>query len=227
MRSLLLLCAAVVLAAGPAPARAEENAFSEAEKAQGWKLLFDGKTLDQWVPMGKKEAWVIEDGALLCTGEGGFLLRSKEEYANFVLSVEFKITKGANSGIFVHLSDLKDWMHRSIEIQVLDSQGKNPSRFECASVYEYQAPSANACRPAGEWNSAVITCKENLITVEHNGRKVNEVDRDRWTMAHQNPDGSPNKFNHALKELPRKGYLALQDHGYRVWFRNLKIKPLP
>ncbi|MDH7569254.1 MAG: DUF1080 domain-containing protein [Armatimonadota bacterium] len=225
LRVLVLLGVMAVL--GVRPATAADNALTEEEKAQGWRLLFDGKTLNGWVPVGKPEAFAVVDGTLYCNGKGGHLIRTTERFKDFVLSVDFKISKGANSGIFVHWSDLNDWLHKSIEVQILDSYGKPPSRQGCASVYEYLAPSKNMCKPAGEWNTMVITCRGKMLTVEHNGEKVCEVDRDLWTTPHRNPDGSTNKFNYALKDLPREGYIALQDHGHEIWFRNIKIKPLP
>lgn len=227
VRPLLLLGGLFSLVAWM-PALAADNTLTPEEKVQGWKLLFDGTSLAGWevAASGKKEAWSVQDGLLYCSGKGGFLLRTTEEYADFILSVDFKLSPGANSGIFVHWSDLGDWLNRSVEVQILDSAGKAPNRNSCASIYDYQAPRVDASRPVGEWNRMVIVCKGSIIAVEHNGRKVCEIDRDQWTTPGKNPDGSKNKFKYALRELPRRGYIALQDHGNALWFKNIKIRPL-
>ena len=81
-------------------------------------------------------------------------------------------------------------------------------------------------KPPGEWNRAVITCRDNMITIELNGEKVCVMDVDQWTVAGQNPDGTKNKYSIAYKEMPRIGHIGLQDHGSRVWFRNIKLRPL-
>ena len=83
-----------------------------------------------------------------------------------------------------------------------------------------------AVRPAGQWNHITITCKANTIRVVLNHELVINMDLNNWTQAHLNPDGSPNKFNYAYKDMPRKGFIGLQDHGDYVWFRHIKIKPL-
>ena len=72
----------------------------------------------------------------------------------------------------------------------------------------------------------MISCNENLITVELNGEKIAEMDVDQWTTPGMNPDGTKNKFKYAWKDMPRKGHIGLQDHGGKVWFRNIKLKPL-
>ena len=81
-------------------------------------------------------------------------------------------------------------------------------------------------KPIGEWNSVVITCKNSLVTIEMNGKKIVTADLDKWTTAHKNPDGTENKFDKALKDFPREGYIGFQDHGSPLWYRNVKLKKL-
>ena len=201
--------------------------LTEKEKAEGWISLFDGKTLTGWAATGSDEGWTVDDGAILCTVKGGGYLYTLEQYENFVLSVDFKIDAGVNSGIFFRWSDLNDAVHTGIEIQILDTYGReNPGKHDCGAIYELVAPSKQTCKPAGEWNTNVIACNDNLITVELNGEKIAEMDVDQWTMPGMNPDGTKNKFKYAWKDMPRKGHIGLQDHGGKVWFRNLKLKPL-
>ena len=201
--------------------------LTEKEKAEGWISLFDGKTLTGWAATGSDEGWTVDDGAILCTVKGGGYLYTLEQYENFVLSVDFKIDTGVNSGIFFRWSDLNDAVHTGIEIQILDTYGReNPGKHDCGAIYELVAPSKQTCKPAGEWNTNAIACNENLTTVELNGEKIAEMDVDQWTTPGMNPDGTKNKFKYAWKDMPRKGHIGLQDHGGKVWFRNIKLKPL-
>jgi hypothetical protein len=197
------------------------------EKSEGWISLFDGETLTGWAATGKDEGWTVDDGAILCTVKGGGYLYTLEQYEDFVLSIDFNIDPGVNSGVFVRWSDLKDPVNTGIEMQVLDTYGReNPGTHDCGAIYDLVAPSKQTCKPAGEWNTAVITCDKSLIAVELNGEKIAEMDMDKWTTPGMNPDGTKNKYKYAWKDMPRKGHIGLQDHGGKVWFRNIKLKQL-
>ena len=189
--------------------------------------MFDGKTLTGWSMTGKAEGWIVEDGCILCAVQGGRYLYTLDQYDDFVLSIDFKTEKGANSGVFFRWADLNDPVHTGIEMQILDTYGRDPTRKnDCGAIYDILAPTRNTCKPAGEWNTAVITCDDNLISIELNGEKIVEMDLNRWTEAGKNPDGTKNKFKYANKDIARKGHIGLQDHGGKVWFRNIKLKPL-
>ena len=175
---------------------------------QEWISLFDGQTLDGWSSTGKAEGWVVEDGSIACLVQDGKYLYTLEQYENFVLSIDFKIAEKTNSGIFLRWSDLNDPVHTGIEIHDMGAQSSNPSK------------------PAGEWNNIIITSIPNRITVEKNGVQIAEMDVDQWKEAGKNADGSKNKFKYAWKDMPQKGHIGLQDHGGRVWFREVKIKLL-
>lgn len=195
--------------------------------AVGWRSLFDGKTLEGWKATGNPDAWTVEDGAILCKGVRGGYLHTLEQFDDFVLSIDFKIAPRVNSGVFFRWSDLGDPVHTGLEMQILDSYGREkPGKHDCGALYDLVAPTRNVARPAGEWNTAVITCRDNLITVALNGETVTRIDLNRWTTPRMNPDGTRNKFRYAWKELPRRGHIGLQDHGGRVWFRNIKLRPL-
>jgi hypothetical protein len=201
--------------------------LSDKEKAEGWISLFDGETLTGWNMTGKKEGWKVEDGCILCTVQGGRYLYTLDQYDDFVLSIDFKTEERVNSGVFFRWADLKDPVHTGIEMQILDTYGREPTRKnDCGAIYDIVAPTRNTCKPAGEWNTAVITCDDNLISIELNGEKIAEMDVDLWTEAGKNPDGTKNKFKYAYKDMARKGHIGLQDHGGKVWFRNIKLKPL-
>jgi 3-keto-disaccharide hydrolase len=206
---------------------AAPNALTEAEQAEGWKLLFDGQSLAGWGTTGKAEGWAVEDGAIACSVQGGKYLYTQEQFGDFVLSADFKFEPKTNSGIFVRWSDLTDPVNTGVEMQVLDTFGReNPGTHDCGAIYDLIAPSKQAVRPAGEWNTAVITCKGSILSVQLNGDKIAEMDVERWSVPGQNPDGSKNKFKYAYKDMARSGHIGLQDHGGRVWYRNIKIKPL-
>ena len=201
--------------------------LTQREKEEGWISLFDGKTLNGWGATGDPKGWTVDDGCILCTVQGGQYLYTKEQFADFVLAIDFRTEPKVNSGIFLRWGDLKDAVHTGIEIQILDTHGKTPTTtHDCGAIYDLVAPTRNTCKPAGEWNHAVITCNKSMLSVELNGEKIAEMDVDRWTTAGLNPDGTKNKFRYALKDFPRRGHIGLQDHGGRIWFRNIKLKQL-
>jgi hypothetical protein len=207
-----------------------------------WKSLFNGKDLEGWVTTGKPEGWAVQDGTLACQVKGGGYLYTKEQYGNFALSLDFKVsppvtklnpktqkeeTHKCNSGVFVRWSDLKNPVHTGIEVQVFDSVGvTQPGKHDCGALYDMVAPCKNVEKPVGEWNHLVITCQGAQITVELNGEKTAEMNVDQYDKAGQNPDGTKNKFKFAWKDLPRKGYIGFQDHGHRVWYKDVKIQEL-
>ncbi|HUV03890.1 MAG TPA: DUF1080 domain-containing protein [Armatimonadota bacterium] len=229
-RRLTALCIALValssiaISAGATPL----NTLTPAEKAAGWRLLFDGKTLNGWKVTGNPEGWAVQDGVIANLAEAGHMLISEEEFGDFILSVEYKLEERTNSGIFFRIADLRDSVQTGIELQLIDSKKPNViNQFSCGSIYNCQAPMKHVCKPAGEWNKVVLTCRDNLIWIDVNGKRTLYMNLDRWTTPKMNPDGTPNKFKTAYKDMARKGYIGFQDHGRKVWFRNIKIKLLP
>jgi hypothetical protein len=227
---------ALLLSAAPA-------AFSSCGRCEDGQALFDGKSLDGWTTSGKPEGWAVEDGAIACQVKGGGYLYTKAQFENFVLSLDFKVSPPApklnaktkkqemhkcNSGIFVRWSNLKDPVHTGIEVQVYDSVGNpRPTKHDCGALYDMVAPCKNVEKPVGEWNHLVIACTGPIITVELNGEKICEMNENQFDTPGKNPDGTKNKFKNAWKHMPRKGHIGIQDHGHRVWFKNVKIKELP
>src|SRR5438270_9276742 len=125
--AVLILCA---IAAAP-------NNLTEAEKAEGWKLLFDGESLEGWGATGKEEGWAVDDGAILCTVQGGKYLYTREQFGDFVLSADFKFDSKVNSGIFFRWSDLSDPVDSGLEMQVLDTYGRdNLNTHHCGAIYD-------------------------------------------------------------------------------------------
>ena len=192
-----------------------------------WTSIFDGQSLDGWSTTGNPEGWTVEDECIVCTVQGGKYLYTQDQYENFVLSVDFKIAEKTNSGIFFRWSDLNDPVHTGIEIQIFDSYGQEVAdTHTCGAIYDMVAPSSNPSKPAGEWNNILITSVPNHISVEKNGVQIAEMDVEQWEEAGKNADGSKNKFKYAWKDMPQKGHIGLQDHGGKVWFRDLKIQQL-
>src|SRR5262245_31154307 len=220
--------AAVAVVFGTAPFIRAGDDRSGPDKAQGWVVLFEGKNTSGWVS--KKNTPLpttcVQDGSLNphFPGSGG-LVYTKERYGNFVLACDFKVSKGCNSGIFFRVGDPRDEVQTGFVIQVLDSAGRAKiGKHDCGALYDAVAPGKNAMKPAGEWNHIEITADGPMIKVVLNGEQIVETDLDRFTEPHKNIDGTTNKYNKALKDFPREGYIGLQDHGHDVWYKNMKLK---
>lgn len=200
---------------------AGDNELSKEEAAAGFKLLFDGKTLDGWKVAQKPEAFAAENGTLACNGKGGgWIYFEKEEFGDFELRMDFKVSAGANSGLFFRVGDPKDEVYTGIEMQILDSAAAaKPGVHDCGAIYDLVAPRENAMKAAGEWNTVKLVCRGPKIEVEMNGKPITSMNLDEWTV----PKG---KFPTAYAKMPRKGFIGMQDHGNPVWFRNIRIRPL-
>ncbi|HUT34461.1 MAG TPA: DUF1080 domain-containing protein [Planctomycetota bacterium] len=216
-----------VLVCGLCLAASLALAGEEAKAEEGVTVLFDGKGLDAWTQKAQG-GWTVDDEGCLAWQKGCGYIWTKEQFGNFVLDLDFKVSPGCNSGIFIRTAKTGDPVQTGIEIQVLDSHTREkPGKNDCCSVYDCLAPSKNAEKKPGEWNHVAITCNDNKIEIVLNGEKVIDMDLDQWTEARKNPDGSGNKFKTAYKDMPRKGHIGFQDHGKAVWYRNIKIKELP
>ncbi len=191
-------------------------------KPGGWKrLVADDLSNCIFTP----GSWVMTEGVLSPKGEGD--IWTKTRYGDFVLDLEFKLDTNTNSGVFLRTGRFEEWLHTAIEVQVLDSYGKKEvGREDCGAIFDCLAPRVNAVKPPGEWNRYTITCRGSMITVVLNGHRIIDMDLNRWTQPHRNPDGTPNKFNTAYRDMPRSGHIGLQYHGHPVWYRNLKILTL-
>jgi hypothetical protein len=184
-----------------------------------WTELFNGKSLSGWVVMGNtKEAFSAKDGVLECNGKGGYWLRSQKEYENFLLSLEFKISKGGNSGIFIRSARDGNPAFSGMEIQILDDDQKAPNAHSTGSIYAAVPPSRNMSKPAGEWNYILIGCIGRNVFIVMNGEDIVDINLDQYD--------TPLEKHSPLKERLTKGFIGLQDHGSPVSFRNIRIKEL-
>jgi hypothetical protein len=228
--SVLTACIAQQNSGDVSSAAVADNTLSRAEKEMGWILLFDGKSLDGWKTSSSEPSKVpVEDGCINPHGCGGYMMIHEKAWANFVLALDFKISKGCNSGVFVRTHPLeprpgKDVGFNGIEVAIDDT--KTADYVDTGAIYDLVKPSKNMMKPAGEWNHMEITCDGPKLSVELNGLVVSRMNLDEWTEPNRRPDGSAHKFDVAYKNHPRSGYIGLQDHGSACWYKNIKLKAL-
>ena len=167
--------------------------------------------------------WVLENGILTPSKSPGGIIWSKDSFGDFEISLQYKTSKKANSGLFFR-TDPKNAVQGGFEIQIA-SPGIYSGKHIVGSLYDAKEPLVAAGKPDGEWNTMEVTCKGPLIKVVLNGKPVIDLNIDNWKEPRKNPDGSKNKFKTPLKDLPKTGHFGLQYHGQPVWFRNIKITP--
>jgi hypothetical protein len=167
--------------------------------------------------------WLLEKGVLSISDTPGGIIWSKGTFSDFTISLEYKTSEKANSGLFFR-TDPKNAVQGGFEIQIA-SPGLYSGKHIVGSLYDAKEPMVAAGKPDGEWNTMELTCKGSSIKAKVNGKKVIDLNIDDWTEPNKNPDGSKNKFKTALKNLPRTGHFGLQYHGQPVWYRKIKIKP--
>ncbi len=237
-----LILAAVVLVALPSSAQ-KVNQLSKKEKNEGWELLFNGNNFDGWRQVNGTDMpanWTIEDNAMKVytsegkkpgEGSGGDIIYSDKKFKNFELSVDWKASKMANSGIFYNVREVagEPIYYAAPEVQVLDNKDATDNKIDshlAGSLYDMIAADPSTVNPAGEWNTMVIRVKNGKVTHIQNGTEV--LSYTLWT-----PEWDKMVENSKFKSFPgftegiaKEGYIGLQDHGYPVWFRNVKIKEL-
>lgn len=209
--------------------RFERNQLSAAEAEQGFELLFDGASLEQWKGHQKDAppaGWVVEDGELVCRGGGDLVTR--EFYGDFELRLEWQVSPGGNSGIFFHVSDAHPHVWETgPEMQILDNDrhpdGREPATSAGAN-YALHAPQRDLTLPVGLWNEAGILCRDGVVEYRLNGEVSArfELGSEEWRAL-----VAASKF----ASMPgfgrfRQGRIALQDHGDPVRFRNIRIRRL-
>jgi len=204
-----------------------DDASSVSQKPdESFVPLFNGKDLDGWVNVNcAPETWTVRDGMIVCTGIPTGVLRTKKQYENYVLELEWRHMKqGGNAGLFIHSDALPAQgqpFTRSIEVQILD--GRNTEEYTShGDVFAIHGaamtpdkphpagwmrslPSERRCKPAGQWNHYRIESRNGAVTLAVNGKVVTR--------------GS--NLN------PRKGYICLESEGSEIHFRNIRIHELP
>ena len=213
---------------------AEPNTLTEAEKKDGFTLLFDGKTLEGWRGYKKEkpgDQWKIEDSAITLTAGGAGDLITEKKYADFELRLQFKIAPEGNSGIMWHVSEAFGASYETgPEYQILDSFCKTGYAHEmkkgniAGAFYDIIPGKPEWSKPAGEWNDATITIKGTKITLTINGTTSADVDtstEDFKKLLEKSKFATWKNFN---KETT--GHICLQDHGDKVSFRSIRLKEL-
>jgi hypothetical protein len=211
-----------------------------APQTEEWISLFDGETLNGWKRYNANdigELWKVEDGMIVCYSEGGGEATSEggslitvEQFENFDLTVDFKLSPSGNSGILYHVVEGPDYSHAYVtgpEYQLSDDAGSSSMNDiqKTAANYDMHAPSADKkLNPAGEWNTARIIYNNGHVEHWLNGEKVLEFEEgsDDWQARYENSKwvDYPGWCQY------KKGSIALQDHGNHTWFRNIKVKKL-
>jgi hypothetical protein len=199
---------------------------------KGWKSLFDGKSKKDWhIYRGEAtgESWQVEDGLLVFTPinkpgvKTGGDLTTDEEYENYHLSLEWKISDGGNSGIIFGVKEdsmFKKSYLTGMEMQVLDNS-KHPdakiTKHRAGDLYDLISCSKETVKPAGEWNHAEVIYNNNNLQLIST-----VVGDENWKKL---VAGSKFKTMKGFGTF-RKGRIVLQDHGDKVWYRDIKIKEL-
>ena len=220
----------------------------------GFYVLFDGKTFNGWRGYNRNDVpkrWIIDNGAIKFNGSGGGEAQEKDggdlifghKFKNFELSIDWKCSKGANSGIFYLAQEIKDEpiYISSPESQVLDNEnhpdakmGENGNR-KSTSLYDMIPAKPQNAKPFGEWNNTTIIVYRGTVLHQQNGANVVEYHlwTPQWTEMVKNSKFKPGgDFPKAFELLNncggqnREGYIGLQDHGDDVWFKNIRIKIL-
>ena len=220
---------------------ATANVLTPDEQAHGWQLLFDGTSLAGWHGFNQQsiKAWAIEGCTIKTTGtEGNYGADTRADivtdktYTDFELSLDWKATKGGNSGVMYGvIEDPKydtPWK-TGPEYQLIDDVGF-PEKIEpwqkAGADYAMHLPddSKKVLKPIGEWNTTRIVVRGPHVEHWLNGQKILEFER--WT-----PEWTALKHSGKWKEAPdygmaKRGKIAIQDHGSVFWFRNVKIRPI-
>lgn len=222
----------------------DDDRQQDAKADKGWITLFDGKSTNGWHTYGKDRVgriWKVEDGALHAdasarkemSGEGGDLT-TNEEFENFDLKLEWKISEKGNSGIIIFVHEAPEFgesWNTGPEIQVLDNGTPTRPGHPDGKLYTHRAgdlydllAAKEAARPQGEWNQAEIVANKGKLDLYLNGQhtlSTNMWDENWRKMIAISKFKDMRSFG-----TYHKGKIALQDHGNDVWYRNIKIRRL-
>ena len=243
MRKTLFILSIAALALGCGSVKNPDSMSKSSGTAnEGFVPLFDGKSLANWHTYGQAtagSAWKVEDGVIYLDADnkvdgkiqGGGDLVTNDEFDNFHLKLEWKISPSGNSGIifYVHedLAQFKNTYNTGPEMQVLDNNGHADAKIHkhrAGDLYDLIASSSEPVKPVGEWNLAEIISNDGKLTFKLNGTET--VSTTLWdeswrTMLAGSKFATMNGFG-----TYKSGKIALQDHGDKVWYRNIMIKKL-
>lgn len=220
-----------IAAAAASPVWAADNELTSEEQRAGWQLLFNGHDLTGWkCNNGKPIATAIEQNSLVPYKSGGYIIVYDKPFSDFILKCDVRWEDPrCNSGIFFRVEDLANPVHTGFEIQVMSGTGTGKHDF--GAIYDLVANSRNVGRAIGDWNTVEIKCLGPDIAVRVNGEEVAKMNCDLFDQPGLCPDGEKHKYKldgqpRAVKDFARVGYLGLQDHGHKVWYKNIKLLDL-
>jgi hypothetical protein len=193
----------------------------------GWQPLFAADLANADKPA---NVWSVTDGVLAPNADHA--IWTTKDYENFTLDLEFKNDKATNSGVIIYCTDTKNWIPKSVEIQIADpfaeKWAKADPTWHGGGIFGHLPPAKQVTKKPGEWNRMTIQAHGQSVKVWLNGTLTADMDMAKWTTAKTNPDGSaiPGWLSIPKAELPTKGRIGLQGkHGDSiVWFRNIKIR---
>lgn len=205
------------------------NTLTSAEVRAGWVLLFDGTTLNGWHTYkqnpGVTTGWVARDGAIVRTESSGDLV-SDQQYDSFELDFEWKVSPGANSGVFYWGNEGTETIYMNApEMQILDNTGHGDGGSPLTSagaLYGLYPTQQDLVKPVGEWNTSSIVARGSKVQHWLNGVKVVDVKFDSRELKAKIDSSKFKQWETFGKS--RRGHLVLQQHGGTVWFRNIKLK---
>jgi hypothetical protein len=216
------LAALALLSVLSQPAFAADNQLTAEEQADGWQLLFNGKDMSQW------RSFKQPTGAITLSSGGGGDLISKESYKNFELTLDWKIAEAGNSGILILADEKGKYIYsHAPEIQILDNERHPDNKLDThlsGSLYDMIASPVASHKKAGQWNSTKIRLENSALTIWQNDVQTAKV---TIGSAEWNSLIAKSKFaSWPDFAAAKEGHIGLQDHGDKVWFKNIKIKEL-
>jgi hypothetical protein len=218
----------LALAAFATMAHAADNSLTAAEQKAGWRPLFDGKSTAGWRGFkapAPDPGWHVEDGALTPDPKTSKDIITKDQFGDFELAFDWKISPKGNSGVMFHVTENGDETYWSgPEYQVLDNaHGEKPPE-QAGALYALYAPSMDMTKPVGQFNHGRIVVRHGKVEHWLNGMKVAEYDMGSADFKAR-VAGSKFKAWPQFAASPT-GHIALQNHGNAVWYKNLKIREL-
>lgn len=239
MKKIILILFVGAIMASCKSKKEDVNLENSSSSEIDWIVLFDGTNFDNWkgyLHDGMYDEWTLDGDAMLYTpsGERGRNIISKQSFTSFILSIDWKIAEGGNSGIFWGVFEDKKFneaYQTGPEVQVLDNDRHpdakaNPKYHQAGALYDMVQPTSDVCNQAGEWNNV-------LLMVDHTNNK-GSITLNGTVIVEFEPHGE--KWDALIKDSKfdgwegfgkyRTGKIGLQDHGDKVWYRNIKVKEL-
>lgn len=215
---------------------ARDNELTFEEQQQGWQLLFDGKNMSQWRNFKNtdiRQQWSIQDNAIHLSAKGGGDLISKQQYQNFELKLDWKVSKKGNSGIFILADEIAEQIYfHAIEIQVVDNDIKpntdkpihKVAKHLSGAIFDIIPSPKASLKPTGDWNSVHIKFLNKQLTVWQNNIEVTDINLESVQWEKLVIQSKFTLWPGFAKNA--SGHIGLQDHGDPVWYKNIKIREL-